>query len=107
MNKINKVLIKLTEKEFYATSDFGEKSLYDLVLCILFNYYYSAEVEFPEWLTIALKKVDEVNLGRDFIDFLSDTLIRTFDSLSENIYINYDIIFDSKILKFYYKHYKI
>ena len=101
LNKINKVLIKLTEKEFYATSDFGEKSLYDLVLCILFNYYYSAEVEFPEWLTVALKKVDEVNLGRDFIDFLSDTLIRTFDSLSENIYINYDIIFDSKILKFF------
>ena len=101
LNKINKVLIKLTEKEFFTTSDFGEKSLYDLVLCILFNYYYSAEVEFPEWLTIALKKVNEVNLAKDFVDFMSDTLIHTLDGLSENIYINYDIIFDSKILKFF------
>lgn len=100
LNKINKVLIKLTEKEFVTTSDFGEKSLYDLVLCILFNYYYSAEVEFPEWLTIALKKVDEVSFANDFMDFLSDTLINTLNSLSKSVYINYDIIFDSKILKF-------
>lgn len=100
LNKINKVLIKLTQKEFISNRDFGEKNLYDLVICILLNYYNTANVGFPEWLIYAVSNINEKDLAKDFVYFVSDVIVKSLNNLSNNVYLNYDIILDSKILRF-------
>ena len=100
INKVNKVLIKLTQKEFISNRDFGEKNLYDLVICILLNYYSTANVGFPDWLVYAISNINERDLAKDFVYFVSDVAVKSFNNLSNNVYLNYDIILDSKILRF-------
>ena len=100
INKVNKVLIKLTQKEFISNRDFGEKNLYDLVICILLNYYSTANVGLPDWLIYAISSINEMDLARDFVYFVSDVIVRSFNNLSDNVYLNYDIILDSRILRF-------
>lgn len=101
VNKIDKVLTKLTKKELISNSDFGEKNLYDLVLFILRNYYSTANVKIPDWLGTAVENLNGLSLAKDFVSFMSGVIINTLNSLSSNVYLNYDIVFDSKILRFF------
>ena len=101
INKIDEILKKLTKKEVFSASDFGEKSLYDFLIVILFSYYSTNNLNFPEWFEIALKKLDQVGFAKDILDFLVYIIIKAFNGIIKNIYVNYDILFDSKILRFF------
>jgi len=101
IEKIDKILKNLTDKELFEISNSDEKNLYDLVLAILFSYYSSVNKEFPDWLELALKKVDKKELAKDFLDFLKEVILKTFSNLIENIHLNYRITLDSKVLRFF------
>ena len=101
VGKIDEILKKLTKKEIFNTSDFGEKSLYDFLIIILFSYYSNTNSNFPEWFEPALKKLNRIEFAKDILDFLVYVIVKAFNGISKNVYVNYDILFDSKILRFF------
>ena len=101
VSKIDEILKKLTKKEIFNTSDFGEKSLYDFLIIILFSYYSNTNSNFPEWFEPALKKLNRIEFAKDILDFLVYVIVKAFNGISKNVYVNYDMLFDSKILRFF------
>ena len=101
VSKIDEILKKLTKKEIFNTSDFGEKSLYDFLIIILFSYYSNTNSNFPEWFEPALKKLNRTEFAKDILNFLVYVIVKAFNGISKNVYVNYDMLFDSKILRFF------
>ena len=101
INKIDEILKKLSKKEIFITSDFGEKSLYDFLIIILFSYYSNTNSSFPEWFEPALRKLNRTEFAKDILDFLIYVIVKAFNGISKNVYVNYDMLFDSKILRFF------
>ena len=92
VGKIDEILKKLTKKEIFNTSDFGEKSLYDFLIIILFSYYSNTNSNFPEWFEPALKKLNRIEFAKDILDFLVYVIVKAFNGISKNVYVNYDIL---------------
>ena len=101
INKINEILGKLSKKEAISPSDSKEKNLYDFIIIALFNYYNSTNLEFPDWFDSAFKKLKRTEFAKDFLDLCIEILVKAFDEISKNVHVNYDILFESRILRFF------
>jgi predicted phosphodiesterase len=97
--KINSILKRLSEDEIYVPENLEDKTLFDLLVLILFNYYMTTGEVQPQWFVDARKKSERQEFARDCINFLIDTLLKVFKNLSENIYLDYSITFDSPLLR--------
>lgn len=101
INKIIETISKLSKKEKISKINLEESNTYDLIIISLFNYYNSIEMEFPEWFKEESKNFKRTDFAKDFLNFFIELLIRIFDKISNNVYINYEILFKSKILQFF------
>ena len=101
IRKIDNILHKLSRKERVIVSDTKDKSIYDFIIMVLFYYYNSIESDFPDWFKEACKNLKRTEFAKDFLNFFIEILISTFNEISKNIYVNYEILFASRVVKFF------
>ena len=101
ISKTSEILKTLANKEIFVTSNLEEKSLYDLILFVFVSYHDFVGTELPEWIVLALKNVDKSEFARDFLNFFIEVVIRISEGISKKVYIKYDIVLESKILRFF------
>lgn len=101
IGKTSEILKTLANKEIFVTSNLEEKSLYDLILFVFISYHDFVGTELPEWIVLALKNVDKSEFAKDFLDFFIEVVIRISEGISKKVYIKYDIVLESKILRFF------
>ncbi|MDR1240693.1 MAG: metallophosphoesterase [Oscillospiraceae bacterium] len=100
-NKINKVLSNLNKTEFYSFGTSEERTLYDFFVFILIRYYKHTNKESPNWFKNIVKNISRKEFARDCLNFFSENSFKAFEKISENIYFDYKVAFDSWILRFF------
>lgn len=101
VDKIVETISKLSKREKIIKTNLEENNIYDFIIISFFNYYNSIETEIPEWFREESKNFKRTDFAEDFLDFFIELSIKMFDKIRYNIYVNYEILFKSKILRFF------
>lgn len=102
IGKITNVLNKLSSTEIYKPETTEEKTIYDLTLLIVANYYKN-EDECPDWVRDAIENLKKGDFIEDWIETILEHIYNTVSGMSENLYIDFKITFDSLILRSAFK----
>ncbi len=98
MKKIEEIISKLDETGIYKPETSEEKTIYDLVLLMLLNYY-KMEKNVPNWMKQAIDNLSQTQIIEDWLDIIIDQVSSILSNISENLYLDFNVTFDSKILK--------
>lgn len=94
INKIDEIIYNLSYTEIYKPETSEEKTLYDMAMLILINYYNSSS-NVPPWVNKAFENIKKGKFIRKWIEFLTQYLSEMISNVSENIFINFKVTFDS------------
>ena len=100
VNEIDDIIFNLSETEIYKPKTSEQKTLYDLAVFILVNYYKSAE-EKPIWLKGAFENIKKGEFIKNWIEFLAEYISELISEVSQNIFINFKVTFDSYLVRFF------
>lgn len=93
-NKIDEIIYNLSDTEIYKPETSEEKTLYDMAMLILVNYYNSSS-EMPTWVNKAFENIRKGKFIKKWIEFLTLYISEMISNVSENIFINFKVTFDS------------
>ena len=94
INKIDEIIYNLSDTEIYKPETSEEKTLYDMAMLILVNYYNSSS-DMPPWADQAFENIRKGKFIKKWIEFLAQYISEMISSVSENIFINFKVTFDS------------
>jgi hypothetical protein len=97
--KINGVISDLNKISVYKNGSPEDKTFYDLILAILSEHYKYSGSEFPKWFKT--DKIGKKEFAGDCLGFISENLFKAFEKIIENVYFDYNVTFDSAVLKFF------
>jgi len=98
INKIDEIVASFSEKGIYKPKNSEEKTLYDLAMLILLNYY-NLSNEVPDWIKPALTNISKGKFLRSWIASLLDYISEVIAQVSENIFFNFKVTFDSYLVR--------
>ena len=98
IERIKKILDRLSGTEIYKPSTNEEKTMYDLALLIILNYYKNEE-ERPGWVKSAIENLKKGDFIEDWIETILEHIYSVVSNISENLYVDLGITFDSLILR--------
>lgn len=94
LSKIDEIVLSLSETEIYKPETSEEKTLYDLAMLILINYYKNKE-EKPNWLNAALSNISRGTFIKKWIEILAEYISEMISAVSEQVFLDFKITFDS------------
>ena len=94
LNKVDEIVLSLSGTEIYKPKTSEEKTLYDLAMLILINYY-KDEDEKPHWLSKALLNISRGAFIKKWIEILAEYISETISAVSEQVFLDFKITFDS------------
>lgn len=98
IEKVNDVINELSETGIYKPESSEEKTIYDLVVLILLNYYRDGEKQ-PQWVKSAIKNLKKGDFIEDWIETILDHIYQAVLNMSENLYFDLKVTFDSLIMR--------
>lgn len=98
IGKIDEIVASLSSTGIYKPKNSEEKTLYDLAMLILLNYY-EVNKEIPKWIEQALKNISKGKFLKSWISLLIDHISEVITQVSENIFINFKVTFDSLVVR--------
>lgn len=98
MSKINEMLITLSKTDIYKPCSNEEKTIYDMILLILFSYYKKEDLV-PDWVKHALNNFEQDTIIKHLISCVVDQISMIATNVTENIYVDLKLAFDSRILR--------
>lgn len=100
IQKIDDIIFNLSHAEIYKFKSSEEKTLYDLAMILLANYY-SHEKEIPDWFEQAVKNLKKNEFVKSWLDFLIEYISEIIAQVSENLFFDFKIMLNSKILRLF------
>ena len=94
LSKVDEIVLSLSETEIYKPKTSEEKTLYDLAMLILINYYKNEEKK-PHWLNAALTNISRGTFIKKWIEILAEYISETISAVSEQVFLDFKITFDS------------
>ncbi len=94
LSKIDEIILSLSETEIYKPKTSEEKTLYDLAMLILINYYRNEEKK-PHWLNAALANISKGTFIKKWIEILAEYISEMISAVSEQVFLDFKITFDS------------
>lgn len=98
ISKIKEIVKKLDESEVYKPKTSEEKTLYDLVLMVLLNHYKIMD-DIPDWIRKAVNNIEQPDFIEDWIKVIIEQVGTIASNMSDNLYVDFKVTFDSKILR--------
>ncbi len=98
INKIDNIIIDLSDTGIYKPETSEEKTLYDLVLLILLNHYKVID-DIPQWIEPALYNLEKAEFIEQWIESFINYISSILSNISENIFFNFKVTFDSVLLR--------
>lgn len=98
VSKIDEIIVSLSNTGIYKPKNSEEKTLYDLAMLILLDYY-KINKRIPKWTEQALKNIEKGDFLESWISLLIDYISEVISKVSENIFINFKVTFDSLIIR--------
>lgn len=102
IGKMSKILDKLSSTGIYKPESPEEKTIYDLALLIAANYYKNEE-KCPIWVKDAIENLKKGDFIEDWIETILEHICNVAANMSENLYIDFKITFDSFLLRSAFK----
>ncbi len=97
-NKVDEIIYSLSVTKIYKPKTSEEKTLYDLAMLILLNYYKSSD-EIPKWIEPALTNIGKGKFIEKWIDILIEYISGVTAQLSEGIFFDFKVTFDSVLIR--------
>lgn len=94
LSKVDEIILSLSETEIYKPKTSEEKTLYDLAMLILINYYKNEEKK-PHWLNAALLNISKGTFIKKWIEILVEYISEMISTVSEQVFLDFKITFDS------------
>lgn len=98
ISKVKKIFMQLAETGIYKPKTPEEKTIYDLAVLILANYYKS-DTQKPRWAISAINNLKRGDFVQDWIDAILGHIYAVASNVSENLYFDFKITFDSIFLR--------
>ena len=76
-----------------------EKTLYDFAMKILLNYYKLSSKKTPKWMNTAIENIGKGEFLSSWIEILIDYISEVIADVSENIFVNFKVTFDSLMIR--------
>lgn len=100
LHKIDEIIVSLSSMEIYKPKNSREKTLYDLAMLILLNYYESNKNSpLPKWINSAIKNVSKGKFLNSWIKILIEYISEVIADVSENVFFNFKVTFDSLMVR--------
>lgn len=96
--KIDEIVFELAKTQIYKPKSSEEKTLYDLAILVLINYY-NASDKIPDWIQPALENIIKGKFIRKWIDILADYISEVISVVTEDIFFDFKVTFDSIIVR--------
>lgn len=98
ISKIKGIFLKLSETGIYKPETSEEKTIYDLAVLVLLDYYKSNEDK-PGWVISAINNLKRGDFVEDWIDAILDHIYSVASEVSENLHFNFKMTFDSIFIR--------
>lgn len=99
INKIDQIVVSLSGTGIYKPKSKEEKTLYDFAMKILLNYYKLSSKKTPKWMTAAIENIGKGEFLSSWIEILIDYISEVIAEVSENIFVNFKVTFDSLMIR--------
>lgn len=99
-SRIDEIIFNLSLAGIYKPKTSEEKTLYDLALLILLNYY-SGSKEMPIWIRHAMENIRKGEFISSWIEFLVNYISTVIAQVSENIFFNFKVTFESPLIRIF------
>ena len=98
INKTDTIICSLSDTQIYKPKTSEEKTLYDLAMLILLNYYKSSD-DIPKWIEPALRNIAKGEFIEKWIDILVEYISEVIAQVSEEIFFDFKVTFDSVVVR--------
>ena len=98
--KTRDIIAKISSTEIYKPKTSEEKTLRDLTLLILLNYYQKTN-EIPQWTNSALENLGDGKFIKEWLNLLTEYVLTIIAKMSDDIFLDYKVTFDSKLLRIF------
>lgn len=98
INKIKGIFLELSETGIYKPETSEEKTIYDLAVLVLIDYYKS-NIDKPEWVISAINNLKRGDFVEDWIKAILDHIYSVAANVSENLYFDFKMAFDSVFIR--------
>ena len=99
INKIDEIIVSLSSTGIYKPKNSKEKTLYDFAMKILLNYYKLSSKKTPKWMNTAIENIGKGEFLSSWIEILIDYISEVIADVSENIFVNFKVTFDSLMIR--------
>lgn len=99
INKIDEIIVSLSGTGIYKPKNSKEKTLYDFAMKILLNYYELSSKKTPKWMNTAIENIGKGKFLSSWIEILIDYISEVIADVSENIFVNFKVTFDSLMVR--------
>lgn len=99
INKIDEIIVSLSGTGIYKPKNSKEKTLYDFAMKILLNYYKLSSKKTPKWMNTAIENIGKGEFLSSWIEILIDYISEVIADVSENIFVNFKVTFDSLMIR--------
>lgn len=99
ISKIDEIIANLSRTGIYKPKNSEEKTFCDLAMLILVNYYKATKITMPSWINKAVKNIGKGEFLGSWIDILIDYTSEVIANVSENIFVNFKVTFDSLMVR--------
>lgn len=100
ISRIDEMIFNLSRAGIYKPKTSKEKTLYDLAMLTLLNYY-SDNKEMPVWIIHAMENIRRGEFIKFWIEFLVDYISNVIAQVSENVFFNFKVTFDSPLIRIF------
>ena len=100
IQKIDEIVYDLSFSGVYKPQNSEEKTLYDLAMILLANYY-NDDKNVPEWFEHAMQNVQKNEFILRYIDYFVEFISEIIAQVSENIFFDFKILCKSKWLRIF------
>ncbi len=100
ISRIDEIIFNLSRAGIYKPRTSEEKTLYDLAMLTLLNYY-SGSNEMPIWIRHAMENIRKGEFIKFWIEFLVDYISNVIAQVSENVFLNFKVTFDSPLIRMF------
>ena len=100
VQKIDEIVYDLSFSGVYKPQNSEEKTLYDLAMILLANYY-NDDKNVPEWFEHAMQNLQKNEFILRYIDYFVEFISEIIAQVSENIFFDFKILCKSKWLRIF------
>ncbi len=100
IKKAGDIIAGISSIEIYKSKTSEEKTLRDLTLLILLNYYQKAK-KLPDWAKPALDNLGNSKFIKEWINLLTEHVLIVISNMSDDIFLDYKVTFDSMLVRIF------